>query len=299
MQPAAFALAPPAPNAPDIANTPADTDADALHQLLAAHRPWAVLTGAGLSTGSGIPDYRDAQGAWKRPPPVTVQDFMGSVATRQRYWARSLIGWPVFSQAQPNAAHRALAQMEERGLVRLVITQNVDGLHQRAGSRAVVDLHGRLDAVVCMQCGQRSARADFQLRLLAANADWQHRQARIAPDGDADLSGVDFSRFAVPACTHCGGVLKPDVVFYGENVPRERVQHAMTELAQCGALLVVGSSLMVYSGLRFVHAALAQTPPLPVAAINLGQTRADAQLSLKWAAPCDAALAALLAQRWD
>ena len=182
--------------------------------------------------------------------------------------------------------------------MQLLITQNVDGLHQRAGSRAVVDLHGRLDTVVCMQCGQRSARADFQQRLLAANADWQHREASMAPDGDADLSGVDFSRFAVPACAHCGGVLKPDVVFYGENVPRERVQHAMAELAQCGALLIVGSSLMVYSGLRFVHAALAQSPPLPVAAINLGQTRADAQLSLKWAAPCDQALQALLAQQW-
>ena len=299
MQPAAFALAPPAPNAPDIANTPADTDADALHQLLAAHRPWAVLTGAGLSTGSGIPDYRDAQGAWKRPPPVTVQDFMGSVATRQRYWARSLIGWPVFSQAQPNAAHQALAALEAADHVGVLIPQNVDGLHQAAGSHAVIDLHGRLDADVCMQCGQRSARADFQLRLLAANADWQHREANMAPDGDADLSGVDFSRFAVPACTHCGGVLKPDVVFYGENVPRERVQHALDQLAQCGALLVVGSSLMVYSGLRFVHAALAHTPPLPVAAINLGQTRADAQLSLKWAARCDEALQALLVQRWD
>jgi len=260
----------------------------ALLQLL-AHRPrWTVLTGAGLSTGSGIPDYRDAQGAWKRPAPVTFQDFMASAATRQRYWARSLIGWPVFRQARPNAAHHALAQLELQGRIAQVITQNVDGLHQQAGSRGVVDLHGRLDQVLCMGCGQRLARADLQAMLLAANPRWQHLEAAAAPDGDADLSGIDFSGFAVPPCPRCGGILKPDVVFYGENVPRPRVQAAMQTLAQSDALLVVGSSLMVYSGLRFVHAAKARQ--LPVAAVNLGVTRADAELDVKLQAPCGEAL---------
>ena len=275
--------------------------ADAMARLLAClapRRPWAVLTGAGLSTGSGIPDYRDAQGAWKRPAPIQHADFMAHAATRQRYWARSLLGWPVFSQARPNAAHHALAALEMAGHVGVLITQNVDGLHQAAGSRSVIDLHGNLAQVVCMGCGRRGARADFQTELLAANRDWPHLpglQVRAAPDGDADLAGMDFSGFVVPACPHCGGVLKPDVVFYGDNVPRERVQLAMDGLHACGALLVVGSSLMVYSGLRFVHAAQAREPRMAACAINLGTTRADALLDVKWAASCVEALPALAA----
>lgn len=269
----------------------ASTDLAALTHLLQQHRLWTVLTGAGVSTGSGIPDYRDAQGAWKRPAPVRFQDFMAETLTRQRYWARSLIGWPVFSQAQPNAAHQALAQLEQAGYVQALITQNVDGLHQRAGSQRVVDLHGRLDQVVCMGCGQRLARADFQHQLIAANPDWRHLSASAAPDGDADLAGVDFAAFQVPACPACGGILKPDVVFYGENVPAARRQEAMEHLAASGALLVVGSSLMVYSGLRFVHAA--KQAGMPVAAINLGQMRDDALLDLKLAQPCAPALRGL------
>ena len=269
----------------------ASTDLAALTHLLQQHQPWTVLTGAGVSTGSGIPDYRDAQGAWKRPAPVRFQDFMAETLTRQRYWARSLIGWPGFSQAQPNAAHQALAQLEQAGYVQALITQNVDGLHQRAGSQRVVDLHGRLDQVVCMGCGQRLARADFQHQLIAANPDWRHLSASAAPDGDADLAGVDFAAFQVPACPACGGILKPDVVFYGENVPAARRQEAMEHLAASGALLVVGSSLMVYSGLRFVHAA--KQAGMPVAAINLGQMRDDALLDLKLAQPCAPALRSL------
>ena len=279
--------------APMLATTalpPTATLAD-LSALLRQHRPWTVLTGAGISTGSGIPDYRDARGAWKRPAPVQFQDFMAHRLTRQRYWARSLAGWPVFSQAQPNAAHAALAQLERAGWAQAVITQNVDGLHQQAGSRHVVDLHGRLDQVICMGCGATSGRADFQTQLLAANPHWQHHHAPAAPDGDADLSGVDFAAFEVPACPHCGGILKPDVVFYGENVPQARKQHAMEQLAASGALLVVGSSLMVFSGLRFVHAA--KQLGIPVAAINLGAMRGDAELSLKLVAPCAPALQAL------
>ncbi|MEJ5152083.1 NAD-dependent protein deacetylase [Comamonas sp. MYb396] len=274
-----------------LPQAPVSADLAALTRLLQQHRPWTVLTGAGVSTGSGIPDYRDAQGAWKRPAPVRFQDFMAETLTRQRYWARSLVGWPVFSQAQPNAAHQALARLEQAGYVQGLITQNVDGLHQRAGSERVVDLHGRLDQVVCMGCGQRLARTDFQHQLLAANPDWQHLSASAAPDGDADLAGVDFAAFQVPACPACGGILKPDVVFYGENVPAARRQQAMDHLAASGALLVVGSSLMVYSGLRFVHAA--KQAGLPVAAINLGQMRDDALLDLKLAQACAPALSSL------
>ncbi len=255
------------------------TDLPTLSAMLQHNGPWTVLTGAGISTDSGIPVYRDENGDWKRPAPVQFKDFMTHESTRQRYWARSLIGWPVFSQAQPNAAHTALAQLEQAGWVQVVITQNVDGLHQRAGSQQVIDLHGRLDQVICMGCGALSTRADFQRQLLATNPHWGHLDAAAAPDGDADLSGVDFSAFHVPTCPRCGGILKPDVVFYGENVPAARKQLAMEQLAASKALLVVGSSLMVHSGLRFVHAA--KQLGLPVAAINLGVMRADAELDYK------------------
>lgn len=263
-----------------------------LEDFIAAHRRLFVLTGAGCSTGSGIPDYRDEHGAWKRTPPVTYQAFVGDVATRRRYWARSLLGWPRIAEARPNEAHRALAALEAQGRCEQLLTQNVDGLHQAAGSHAVIDLHGRLDDIVCLGCGTRSSRAQLQDRLVAANPDWAGLVAAAAPDGDADLEGRDFSAFDIPACGACRGMLKPDVVFFGENVPRERVQTAMAHLARADAMLVVGSSLMVYSGLRFVHAAVRDSKP--VAAVNLGRTRADDLLRFRVAAPCGDALAFLL-----
>ena len=264
-----------------------------LEDFIAAHRRLFVLTGAGCSTGSGIPDYRDEQGAWKRTPPVTYQAFVGDGITRRRYWARSLVGWPRIAQAQPNAAHRALAALEAQGRCSQLLTQNVDGLHQAAGSRAVIDLHGRLDAVVCLGCCASSSRADVQRRLAEANPAWAGLAAGAAPDGDADLEDRDFATFQVPACDACGGMLKPDVVFFGENVPRTRVDAAMARLAQADGMLVVGSSLMVYSGLRFVHAAV--RAQIPVAAVNLGRTRADDLLRFRMAAPCGDALRFLLA----
>ena len=263
-----------------------------LEDFIAAHRRLFVLTGAGCSSGSGIPDYRDEQGAWKRTPPVTYQAFVGDGITRRRYWARSLVGWPRIAQAQPNAAHRALAALEAQGRCSQLLTQNVDGLHQAAGSRAVIDLHGRLDAVVCLGCGASSSRADVQRRLAEANPAWAGLAAGAAPDGDADLEDRDFATFQVPACDACGGMLKPDVVFFGENVPRTRVDAAMARLAQADGMLVVGSSLMVYSGLRFVHAAV--RAQIPVAAVNLGRTRADDLLRFRMAAPCGDALRFLL-----
>lgn len=269
---------------------PPPADAAALRRFLDRHRRLFVLTGAGISTGSGIPDYRDADGAWKRPQPVSYQAFTGQAAVRRRYWARSLAGWAPFAAARPNAAHHALAALERQGRIGLLVTQNVDGLHQRAGSTAVVDLHGRLDRVVCLDCGARTPRAVLQQRLLALNPGWERLLARVAPDGDADLE-ADFSEFRVPDCEACGGLLKPDVVFFGEAVPRARVEGAVAGLHCCDAVLVVGSSLMVYSGYRFVR--LAAEAGLPVAAVNLGRTRADPLLRLKVQTDCGQVLAAL------
>lgn len=262
-----------------------------LVDLIRAHPRLFVLTGAGCSTDSGIPDYRDATGGWKRKPPVDHRDFVASAAVRQRYWGRSLIGWQHFGHAAPNAAHRALAALEAGGHVTQLVTQNVDGLHQAAGSTHVTDLHGRIDRVMCLGCGARLPRARFQAELSARNPRWAALKATAAPDGDADLE-VDFSAFDVPACSQCGGVLKPDVVFFGDTVPMTVVRSAMDALEASDALLVAGSSLMVYSGLRFVRAAVAQGKP--VACINLGQTRADALFACKVQAPCGKVLPALV-----
>ncbi len=267
------------------------TSPAALREFIEQHPRLFVLTGAGCSTASGIPDYRDAAGDWKRPQPVTYQAFMGEEATRRRYWARSLVGWRYFGQARPNATHHALAALEARGQVALLLTQNVDGLHQAAGSRAVIDLHGRLDQVRCMGCEARTSRADFQHALEAANPHWAALRAVQAPDGDAELEQASFDDFQVPACESCGGVLKPDVVFFGENVPRARVAQAQAALEQADGVLVVGSSLMVYSGFRFVQAAA--RAGVPVAALNRGRTRADDLLSLKVEHDCAEALAFL------
>jgi NAD-dependent SIR2 family protein deacetylase len=270
---------------------------EALRDFVKRHSRLFVLGGAGCSTDSGIPDYRDERGEWKRVRPVMYQDFMGSAAVRQRYWARSLVGWQRFGTALPGPAHHALARLEQQGRVELLVTQNVDRLHQGAGSERVVDLHGRLDQVRCMGCERRSSREALQGRLLAVNPAIAGLSARQAPDGDADLELSDLSGFQVPACPACGGILKPDVVFFGENVPHARVAVAMRALARADAMLVVGSSLMVYSGYRFVQTAVAR--PIPVACVNLGRTRADDLLTLKVCAPAGEALSFLLACSGD
>lgn len=251
-----------------------------LQDWLHAHPRVVVIGGAGCSTEVGIPDYRDRNGQWKRPQPVTYQAFMGDVLVRQRYWARSMLGWRVMGQARPGSAHQALARLEQQGRLELLITQNVDGLHDAAGSLNIVDLHGRIDTVRCMDCDKRSARADLQQRLLALNPAWVELYAAPGPDGDADLENQDFSRFVVPACPHCGtGLIKPDVVFFGETVPSERVQTCMAAVARADAVLIAGSSLMVYSGYRFALAAHEQGKS--IVAINQGVTRADALLAFK------------------
>jgi NAD-dependent SIR2 family protein deacetylase len=250
-------------------------------QALAAllrRRDVVVLSGAGVSTDSGIPAYRDEDGRWKQSAPMQFREFTGSVRARQRYWARSMVGWPRMAKAEPNLAHRALSAAEARGFLRLLITQNVDGLHSAAGSRNVIDLHGRLDRVICLDCKALSARSQLQARLVAENAPFLGESFVARADGDVELA-VDYERFRLAACEACGGVLKPDVVFFGENVPAPRVQEAMAALEAASALIIVGSSLMVFSGFRFARAAARLG--IPIAVVNLGKTRADDLASLR------------------
>jgi NAD-dependent SIR2 family protein deacetylase len=262
-----------------VSSFPLKVAASELAQRLAQARRFMVLTGAGVSTDSGIPDYRDEAGAWKRPEPMKFQQFSGSLSARQRYWARSLVGFSLIDSAKPNLAHQALASLERRLGLELLVTQNVDGLHQEAGSRAVLDLHGRLNLVECLSCRSELPRAEFQQRLASLNPAFAFEHFHAAPDGDADLSGADYRQFLVPPCQRCGGVLKPGVVFFGESVPAVRVRRAMGALDACDALLVVGTSLMVFSGYRFVRAAAERK--IPIYIINRGKTRADAHAALK------------------
>lgn len=275
-----------------------------LIRFIESHARLFVLTGAGCSTESGIPDYRDAEGNWKRSArPMTLQAFMGEAAARRRYWARSCLGWPRISAAQPNEAHHALARLQRQGRLAGLVTQNVDGLHQAAGSSEVIDLHGRLDRVRCMGCERRSPRAQLQQWLLQRNPRWAARMAehsaalaadpaRTHPDGDAELEAAEATDFEVPGCPACDGILKPDVVFFGESVPPARVQAARERLRGADAMLVVGSSLMLYSGYRFAQ--YAAELGKPIAAINLGRTRADELLALKVARSAADSLAFVL-----
>ena len=238
-------------------------------------RGFTALTGAGMSTDSGIPDYR-GPGSVSRAP-MTYQEFVSGPAAQQRYWARGFVGWSRMGYAEPNAGHTALVELEAREVCTAVITQNVDGLHERAGSRRLVALHGRIADVVCLDCGDRSSRAALQHRMAAANPGWleRHAAAPVRPDGDVETD--DTGDFVVPRCLQCAGVLKPDVVYFGENVPKPRVEHCyalVDEAADRGsALLVLGSSLTVMSGLRFVRHAAKRA--VPVVIVNRGATRGD------------------------
>ncbi len=254
---------------------------------LLSGRRVVALTGAGCSTASGIPDYRGAG----RPPRKSIQhhDFITSEAHRRRYWARAVVGWPVIRAARPNAAHLALAALEDAGRLAGVITQNVDGLHGAAGSRRVVELHGALAWVRCLGCGVRTPRDDVQARMLAANPTWAPT-AHAAPDGDADLE--DTAGFAVVPCEICGGILKPDVVMFGDNVARPIVDAAWALLDDAEALLVVGSSLAVFSGYRFVRRAAERG--VPIAIVNRGPTRGDAHAAVRVDADAGETLSALL-----
>jgi len=239
-----------------------------------------VLTGAGCSTASGIPDYRGPNGAFTRGhQPMTYQQFLRDPEGRRRYWARGHVGWSQFAQARPNRAHRAIAALEERGLVSGVITQNVDGLHQAAGSREVIDLHGRLDRVVCLQCDAVESRDDVHRRLTEANPDLRVDTDTINPDGDVDLDDSILASFTMVQCLECGGDLKPDVVYFGESVPPERVEMAYRWVDRARSVVVIGSSLTVYSGRRFVIRAHKEDKA--VAIVNNGPTRGDEFASVR------------------
>ena len=246
--------------------------------------PVAVLTGAGLSTESGIPDYRGPTGAARPATPMTYQVFTGSLAAQQRYWARSHLGWRTIARARPNAGHQAVAALAGRwtGL----ITQNVDGLHTRAGSADVVELHGNLDRVLCLRCGELSSREALDLRLREANPHWTAQVLELRPDGDVELD--DAAGFHVVACAVCAGTLKPDVVFFGETVPADRVARCFDLVERAAGLLVLGSSLTVMSGYRFVLRAARLG--LPVAIVNQGATRGDDKADLRLDAPLGAVL---------
>lgn len=276
--------------------TPRRQDGLASVAALLRGRRFVVLTGAGCSTDSGIPDYRGPTGSLRRRPPIQYQDFLRAESTRQRYWARSLLGWPQVMAAQPNAVHRGLARLEQAGLLTGIITQNVDGLHGRAGSQRVVELHGSLYAVRCLGCGQRDSRSALQSTLQALNPAYAEHSARAAPDGDAEFEpGLTAAPpFVVPPCRRCGGLLKPDVVFFGENVARSVVDAAWALFAEASALLVLGSSLAVYSGFRFARGAAERS--LPIVLINQGPTRADELAALRVEAPLSPTLIELCRQ---
>ncbi|MFZ7088732.1 Sir2 family NAD-dependent protein deacetylase [Curtobacterium sp. RRHDQ10] len=274
----------------DTVNRAADVEPVDLEQVVDAlrGRRVAVLSGAGVSTDSGIPDYR-GEGSVARTP-MTFQEFRSDPERRQRYWAGSHLGWRAFSAAAPNAGHRALAALESAGVVTGLITQNVDGLHLRAGSRRVVEIHGSMDRVLCLHCGQAFSRADLERTLDRDNA-WidDPGSVTLAPDGDVEVSGVE--RFVVPACSVCGGMLKPDVVFFGEFVPVEKFQEAVSIVAGADALLVVGSSLVVNSGVRLVDHAVRRRKPVVI--VNRGATRSDRRAVVKLHAGTTETLTAL------
>ncbi|NED84602.1 NAD-dependent protein deacetylase [Streptomyces sp. SID11233] len=266
---------------------PATTDLEPVTDALGAGGV-LVLSGAGISTESGIPDYRGEGGSLSRHTPMTYQDFTASAQARRRYWARSHLGWRTFGRARPNAGHRAVAAFGRQGLLSGVITQNVDGLHQAAGSEDAVELHGSLDRVVCLSCGTLSSRHDLARRLEEANPGFRPVAAAINPDGDADLTDEQVGDFHVVPCAVCGGILKPDVVFFGEAVPPRRVEHCRELVGAASSLLVLGSSLTVMSGLRFVRQA-AQAG-VRVLIVNRDPTRGDRYAVTRVALPLGTAL---------
>ncbi|MHA3737026.1 NAD-dependent protein deacetylase [Pseudomonas sp. Eth.TT006] len=275
-------------------DSPIRENLDTLQQVM-ADGGFVVLTGAGISTPSGIPDYRDSEGVRRGRQPMMYQEFLAAPESRRRYWARAMLGWPRVRQAQPNAAHTALAELQRQGRISALITQNVDTLHDQAGSQDVIELHGSLHRVLCLDCGQRSARDEIQQRMVEENPYLAGVDAVQAPDGDTLLDPAFEARFQTPRCPYCAGErMKPDVVFFGENVAQPTAARAMDAVENADGLLVVGSSLMAYSAFRLCRVIADCGKPL--IAINLGKTRADDLLDLKIEASCEQLLP-LLTQR--
>jgi NAD-dependent SIR2 family protein deacetylase len=283
---------------PTLSWTPAGPGAEPATSLdevieAVAERDVVVLSGAGLSTESGIPDYRGATGSLRRHTPMTYDEFVSSVEGRRRYWARSHVGWRTIARADPNVGHHAVAALRNQGFLSGVITQNVDGLHQAAGTPGVVELHGSLDRVICLDCRQTSPRIELDRRLRAANPTFEGTATRINPDGDVELTDDLVAGFVLVDCVDCRGVLKPDVVFFGENVPRPRVDECYCLVDEAKAMLVLGSSLTVMSGLRFVRHAGKSGKPVYI--VNHGQTRGDQYATIRVDLPLGAALTDLVA----
>jgi NAD-dependent SIR2 family protein deacetylase len=265
---------------------------DSLRSLISCGNV-AVLSGAGLSTDSGIPDYRGPSGALRKHAPMQYATFVSDSAARHRYWARSYLGWRSIATARPNAGHRAVAELQANGRLRGVITQNVDGLHQAGGAMDVIELHGGLDRVVCLDCGRRESRFAIDARLRAANPTFDAHVAAVNPDGDVDLADADLVGFRMVSCHACrGDMVKPDVVFFGENVPKDRVAACFELVEEASALLVLGSSLTVMSGFRFARRAAALG--ISVAIVNQGPTRGDELASVRIDAPLGEVLPALV-----
>lgn len=268
-----------------------DEQVDALADHLRGRRV-AVLTGAGVSTESGIPDYRSPAALGRRVRrPILGPEFVRSAALRRRYWARAMVGWERFRLARPGPAHLALARLEAAGVVTGLVTQNVDRLHHAAGSRRVVELHGALAEVICLECGKIEGRDEVQTRMRSLNPSWIDGPAPMAPDGDADLPDDLVERFVVPACTECGGALKPNVVFFGHNVPRPVVEEAYARVDEAEALLVAGTSLAVFSGYRFLLRAADRK--IPIVIVNRGEVRGEGRACLKIEGSTGEVLAAL------
>jgi NAD-dependent SIR2 family protein deacetylase len=276
-----------------LSDTHADTDVAQLATFFDANRRILVLSGAGISTASGIPAYRGRDGVRRGSAPVQGPEFRKFDAVRKRYWARSMIGYSTMAGAAPNPAHLALASLQAAGRISPLMTQNVDGLHQRAGSTGVLELHGSIHHVLCLDCHAQCSRAEVQHMLAELNPDHMGVVAVAAPDGDAHVEPDRLARFRLPHCPHCGGTLKPDVVFFGDGVDPATTIEAVRRVEQADALLVVGSSLVVFSGFRFCRMAAAAGKP--IAAINLGITRADDLLGLKIDASAQAVLPPLAA----
>ena len=246
---------------------------ESLRSVLWERAPWVALTGAGISSASGIPTYRDHQGKWLGSSPIQHDEFIRDPAKRRRYWSRSALGWPRVARALPNATHEALSTLEAAGIISGVITQNVDRLHQASGARTVIDLHGRLDRARCLDCGGYESRTAIQERLETLNELPEVSDTALRPDGDADLPETYIQHFTVPVCQHCNGTLMPDVVFFGGTVPKDRVDACFDLINSARGLIVIGSSLSVYSGYRFCRHAVSQDKPLVL--LNQGKTRAD------------------------
>jgi NAD-dependent SIR2 family protein deacetylase len=264
-----------------------------LADFMIGHSNSVVITGAGISSGSGIPTYRDDNGTWKSNRPIQHAEFMRTHSARQRYWARSFSGWPTIEKAEPNPAHVELARLEALNFVCQLVTQNVDRLHQRASHKRVIDLHGRLDQVLCMDCGALIARSDIQGWLKQHNPHLHESSNLTRPDGDADVDDGLVKAVQVPSCRRCSGVLKPNVVFYGSSVEKDIVKSIYQKILKSDSLFIVGSSLMVYSSYRFCKFAAENN--IPIVCINQGITRADDLLTLKVSKPCAESLQALSA----